>query len=440
MASCKIYIKSTGKDKTNIRYRISDGKSVDLSYSSKISINPNSWDAKKECIKAKVLMPYGERQGLNTSIAELKEVVLKAYFNMVERGLEFTSKVLKIEVDKLLHPEKYLTLLENNSESSFLSIFDTYIRVSVGSVRREQNYQVVGRALQRFEVFKQNQNNRFRLSFNSISADTLREFEQFLLREVEISERFPELYINVKQPEERGYNTVAKFFKIIKAFYNWARKNEYTTADPFIKFENRGQVYGTPYYLTLEERNRIKDYDLSANSHLERQRDVFIFQCLVGCRVGDLLAFKKGNVIDGNLQYIANKSHDKKPETIIVPLHESAVNIINKYKDVEGDKLLPFISAQKYNMAIKEFFKTIGIDRRVTILNSKTRLQEQKPLYVVASSHLARRTFIGNLYKKVKDPNLIGALTGHSEGSRAFARYRTIDEELKKSVIDLLDD
>lgn len=37
----------------------------------------------------------------------------------------------------------------------------------------------------------------------------------------------------------------------------------------------------------------------------------------------------------------------------------------------------------------------------------------KKPLYEVASSHRARRTFIGNIYKKVKDPNLIGALSGH---------------------------
>ena len=51
----------------------------------------------------------------------------------------------------------------------------------------------------------------------------------------------------------------------------------------------------------------------------------------------------------------------------------------------------------------------------------------------VASSHLARRCFVGNLYKQVKDPNLVGALSGHKEGSRAFARYREIDEDMKGS-------
>ncbi len=45
----------------------------------------------------------------------------------------------------------------------------------------------------------------------------------------------------------------------------------------------------------------------------------------------------------------------------------------------------------------------------------------------------------GNLYKKVKDPNLVGALSGHKDGSRAFARYREIDDDLKKELISILD-
>jgi hypothetical protein len=75
----------------------------------------------------------------------------------------------------------------------------------------------------------------------------------------------------------------------------------------------------------------------------------------------------------------------------------------------------------------------------VTIINPTTREEEKQPLNELASSHLARRCFIGNLYKQVKDPNLVGALSGHKEGSKAFARYREIDEEMKKDLVNLLD-
>ena len=57
----------------------------------------------------------------------------------------------------------------------------------------------------------------------------------------------------------------------------------------------------------------------------------------------------------------------------------------------------------------------------------------------IASSHMARRTFIGNIYKLVKDPNLVSALTGHVEGSRAFTRYRTIDIDMKKDLVKILE-
>ena len=84
-------------------------------------------------------------------------------------------------------------------------------------------------------------------------------------------------------------------------------------------------------------------------------------------------------------------------------------------------------------------FKEAGLNRIVTILNPTTREEEKRHLYEIASSHLARRTFIGNLYKQVKDPNLVGKLSGHVEGSKAFARYRDIDEEMKQQLVALLD-
>ena len=52
---------------------------------------------------------------------------------------------------------------------------------------------------------------------------------------------------------------------------------------------------------------------------------------------------------------------------------------------------------------------------------------------------MARITFIGNIYRKVKDPNLVSALSGHKEGSKAFLRYRDIDEEKKRDKGKLLD-
>ncbi len=71
----------------------------------------------------------------------------------------------------------------------------------------------------------------------------------------------------------------------------------------------------------------------------------------------------------------------------------------------------------------------------MVVRNSVSGLEEVQPMNKIASSHLARRTFIGNQYHQVADPNIIGKMSGHVEGSKAFARYRDIDDEMLKDVI-----
>ncbi|MCL2416394.1 MAG: hypothetical protein FWD02_00465 [Bacteroidales bacterium] len=79
------------------------------------------------------------------------------------------------------------------------------------------------------------------------------------------------------------------------------------------------------------------------------------------------------------------------------------------------------------------------VNRIVTIMDNKTRTDVQRPIYEVASSHMARRTLYGNVYKKFKDPALAGLLTGHSPTSRAALRYREIDEEMKLELVKNLE-
>ena len=71
------------------------------------------------------------------------------------------------------------------------------------------------------------------------------------------------------------------------------------------------------------------------------------------------------------------------------------------------------------------------------VLDPQTRKGVPKRLDEIASSHLARRTFIGNLYKRVKDPELVSVFSGHKNGSKAFYRYRDIDSEMKAEVIKI---
>ncbi len=124
---------------------------------------------------------------------------------------------------------------------------------------------------------------------------------------------------------------------------------------------------------------------------------------------------------------------------MVVPLNAVAKEIISRYEDYPGDRLLPFESPERYNDNIKIILELAGVAYLVTVLDSITRKEKKVPINEIASSHMARRTFIGNIYKLVKDPNLVSSLTGHVEGSRAFNRYRTIDIEMKQDLVKMLE-
>jgi integrase len=229
------------------------------------------------------------------------------------------------------------------------------------------------------------------------------------------------------------------YFCRIRTFFLWCYDKKKTSNRPFDTFRIEECSYGTPIYITLDERNKLLEKDLSDSPSLEVQRDIFVFQSLIGCRIGDLYRMTKSNVVNNAIEYIPRKTKEGNPVTVRVPLNEKAKTILEKYKNTTGNKLLPFISEQKYNVAIKKAFELAEINRIVTILDPLENEEVRKPLYEVASSHMARRTFIGNIYKKVKDPNLVGALSGHKEGSKAFNRYREIDEDMKKELVSMLD-
>ena len=99
------------------------------------------------------------------------------------------------------------------------------------------------------------------------------------------------------------------------------------------KYSIKTEVYGTAYYITLAERKQLREADLSAHPHLERQREIFIFQSVIGCRVSDLWAMTKANVVNGFVEYIARKTKENRPVTVRGPLNDVAKSILEKYKD-----------------------------------------------------------------------------------------------------------
>ena len=233
-----------------------------------------------------------------------------------------------------------------------------------------------------------------------------------------------------------GQNAVASRMKQIRALVYFGGK---PYPNPFDNYTMPQEVYGDPSFLTHEELERLTAYELLTSAK-RTQRDIFVFQCHTGCRVSDLYALTYANIKDGWLVYTPQKTAHTKAPTIEIPLSPDAQRIVERYKgmDLHG-RLLPFISDIKYNVAIRAVLRASGIDRPVMWRDPQTGTSRPRPLYEIASSHLARRTFAQMAYAATGDKRLAASMTGHSENSRAFNRYSEVTREMKKRALQIAD-
>lgn len=441
--------KTTGK--SEILLRLQNRKVGNRRAHSRIWIQPKFMNEEKGEIeiKARKLTPEVK----DAYIQQGKLEKLKNHIIIEEQSIDaalLTQTWFQDIVDHFMFPEQYEAKIKKEKET-FFGTFQRFLDTREFSQARLKHYHVLQRLLSRWELLR----NR-KLDIDELEASDLSDFRDFLRNEHKLFRtdktgkrvpiaKYAKLYTLVPEsryPGERGENHINGIMKMFRAFYNWCLDQEITQNDPFRRFSIGSQIYGTPIYISIEERDQIADADMGGHKHLETQRDIFIFQCFIGCRISDLYSMTKDNVMTDKrgtyIEYVPTKTKDENPNVVKVYLAPRAQALLEKYSNSSDTRLFPFIAQQNYNDAIKVIFHKAGIERMVTVRNTVTGMNEQKCIADVASSHLARRTFVGNLYKQVKDPNLVGKLSGHKEGSRAFSRYRDIDDDMVREMTDLL--
>lgn len=389
---------------------------------------------------------------------DAKTTIDKIVGTIIEKGnkkpiSDFTQDWAQDTIDRLLYPENYKS---PDSDELFLQDkFEDFLKLKKLSVERHKSYRCIFRIVKRYELYTGKH-----IILDKATHETLVALENFFRNEHKLFEPSKTKYTialkpvkkykfvwdnseHERTPLKRSDNAIVTYMSAVKAYWHWCIDMGYTKNDPFRQYCVGSQKYGTPYYLTTEERDIFFNTDLSYDKEVALARDIFIFQCYIGCRISDLLSLTENNIVTTEngiaVNYVPSKTKEERPRVVKVYLAPTAIEIMNRNKGLSPNTLFPFISTGKLNDLIRVGLKKAEITRVVTTVNPVTKQSEQHPICDVASSHMARRTFIGNLYKKVKDPNLVGKLSGHCEGSKAFARYRVIDDEMIKEMTTLLD-
>lgn len=362
---------------------------------------------------------------INGKISEI-EIAVKSIFQKLEyEKKEPSTEIVRAELRSLLNEDEK----KQNTSITLWKAFDTYIEEAKISDGRKRQLNSTRNHFKRFET-----ELGITVTFENCDSKIINKFELFLKNEG----TSPEKYLHLKKkdrPKKKSTNTVAGILKRLRSFFNWAKKKpqQYINNSPFEDFSIDPEKYGKPIFITKEERDSLFNLEIESNK-LKKVRDIFIFQCLIGCRVGDLIKLKKSNIINGAIEYIPRKTKDELPVVVRVPLSSKAKEILSRY-DIPDGRLLPFIADQRYNEYLKELFKLAELNRIVTRLNPLTREEEKVPLYSIATSHMARRTFVGTLHRNVKD-SVIASMSGHVENSRAFSRYYSIEDETKIDAVN----
>ncbi len=433
----------------HVCFRVYEGE-TDIYYRSSMLANADYWRDSIPGYISTVKLPEPEIRQFNKRIADISSLI-SAQFNH-GRDVAWLRELVEDYLQPTFHEEP----LKRARRSRYESMDNLYMTLDEGSFPAKMLEFIYGlpvckgrkdslvstvKKLRRYEMWVRTFDGKegFNLYPDTITTDDILDFRAYIENEYLLYKENPGFFEQFrldsgKQPKRMSENYVMGIMKHIKGFMNYNLKNGLSTNAAHKNVHLHRDVYATPIYLTIEERDKVLNADLGKHHRLKLYRDMFMFQCFVGCRVGDLYRLTYDNIKDGWLEYYPHKGiggeNRDVPILVRVPLCAQVKALLQKYEDSTRKSLFPLQSVGFYNYGIKMLLLLCGVDRLVTVRDPETKEFIQVPLYEAATTHTGRKTFIANLYKKVQDPNLIASMTGHVIGSRAFNRYREISGDM----------
>lgn len=427
MATVKAFIRTGKKDDlVNIRFRLSDGRNIQLFHVSDIMVNPSLWDAKKEEYKRETIPAhYTSREALYKYVSDRKYLILKLYS---ENNIKSSDELNQL-VDKTIHPEDYTDSNITNLLQRFRRYTEQSFKDGILGIASKKYYEVLGRELHRFLIIE----NILNINTSEFTSNHVILFKDFLLSEHTYVDKYKGLYVGMNArnipSKQRGQNTVAVKLKKLQAFFNELENIDEIEISPFRKINRKRkaailkETYDDPTYLTKDEYLRI--LNMPVPEILQETKDVFLLQCSFGCRIGDFSNLSYDNIsIESGIPYIhyipkKTSNIGSKRKEIQTPIIKRSLETIQKYNFTFP--ILKYVSGERgYNAKIKQLLAFCKIGRLVAKYDKATNTNEYMSMHETSSSKMARKTHI-DMLNKVQINQYAAGL--HKEGSKAVNRY-----------------
>ena len=191
---------SKNSDKpVRVRFRLTDGRDVQVFYSSDLYVNPSRWNPVTHSIKSRVAMDEKERYAFNKGVEEMKSKMSCWYASLPNKGLATSERFENyLEGVKEEISEKVLSC------ENFTGIFEAMLVDKRYKKQREKNMRVLYSDVMRFASYMSTSKGRvYNFDISSVTESDLRAFQRFLEDEYRIVKIYPELYIDKPLPKRR---------------------------------------------------------------------------------------------------------------------------------------------------------------------------------------------------------------------------------------------
>jgi site-specific recombinase XerD len=422
MATVKAFIRTSTKEKdfVNVRFRLTDGRTMQLFHKSDIKVNPTDFDVKNEKIKAKIIFKAQQRKDFDKSITDRKDLISGIYLKAPDKSI-LTSDWLEDSIDRDLHPEKYVIEVEEPQPETILSYIKYFVENAdkrkdkktsrLLSPNTKKQYVTTEKHLISFAKHQ----GKTDYLFSEINEKFYNDFVDYLTQK--------EYTVKIKRGEEVNeihrytLNSVGKYIRALKVMIARAKNSDSDTSAFYVFNEDVDNVY-----LNEMELQQLKNFDFKEFPHLDRVRDWFLLLAWTGSRFSDLDKIGKSDIKNNMVTYRQKKTNT----SVTIPLHPVVNEILQKY----NYNMPEVISNQKFNDYIKDACKLAQIDGNETFTRTVggKLITEIMPKYELISSHTCRRSFCTNMYLRGLDTLMIRSISGHKT-EKSFLKYIKVSQQ-----------
>ena len=392
-----------------LRYRIKWGKNI-VAFGLGYRIDIDKWSLESQ--RCKNNTTHGKNKTpasvINRTIQKYEDAFLKIKNRSESEAIDLAPE----EFRNLFNIEIGKEVSTKTKSSSFFEIYDIFI----------------------FDEAQNNQWNKRTIQKMQTQKKVLYEFD-FEMRFEKFNEEYISSYQKFLEDKDHKNSTISKELAALKWFLKWAKRKGYNKFSEFELFKPKiKNIQKKIIFLNQSELKKLREFEIpDEKKNLEKIRDIFLFQCFTGLRYSDVFNLKKANIRENYIEVTTLKTS----ENLIIELNKLSKNILERYKDIEGEKALPVISNQKMNDYLKELAELAGINDLVTTTYYKgnVRFEEITPKYALLGTHAGRRTFVCNALSLGIPPNVVMKWTGHSD-YKSMKPYIDIADEIKATAMD----